>query len=130
MILTVYIRPENATSTLQDKAEHIPSWMAKNKLSLHIGKTELVDFLSCRDESVKMASTTISRAKSVKYLGVHLDKSLTFEAHVQSVLGKMAKHVSVVIRLRHFCKSSTVVRFYNIYLKPIRSFRIQLHEEK
>ena len=49
----VYIRPKNAPSTLQDKVEHIPSWMATNKLSLHIGKTELVHFLSCRDESVK-----------------------------------------------------------------------------
>ena len=57
--------------------------------------------------------------KSVKYLGVHLDKTLTFEAHVQSVLGKMAKQVLVVMLLRHFCKSSIVVRYYNIYIKPI-----------
>ena len=77
----VYIRPKNATSTLQDKVEHIPSWMAK-KLCLHIGKTALVHFLSCWDESVKMATTVQSPTKSVKYLGVHLDKSLTFEAHV------------------------------------------------
>ena len=31
--------------TLQDKVDHIPSWMAKNELSLHIGETELVHFL-------------------------------------------------------------------------------------
>ena len=115
----VYIRPKKAMSTLQDKVEQIPSWMAKNKLSLHIGKTELVHFLSCRDENVKMAKITISPTKSVKYLGVHLDKNLTFEAHVQSVLGKLAKHVSVVMRLRHFCKNSIVIRYYNIYMKPI-----------
>ena len=82
-------------STLQDEVELIPSWMAKNQLSLHIGKTELVHFLSCRDENVKRAKTIISPSKSVKYLVVHLDKNLTFEAHVQSVLGKLAKHVSV-----------------------------------
>ena len=56
--------------------------------------------LSCGDESVKMANTTISPPKPVKYLGNHLDENLTFEPHVQSVLGKMAKHVSVVMRLR------------------------------
>ena len=113
----VYIRPKNAT--LQDKVEHIPSWMAKNRVSLDIGKAELLHFLSCLDENVKMGNTTISPTKSVTYVGVHLDKNLTFEAHVQSVLGKMAKHVSVVMLLRRFCKSSIVVRYYDIYVKPI-----------
>ena len=70
----------------------------KQKLSLNIGKAELVHFLCCRDESVETAITTISPTKSVKYLGVHLDKNLTFEANVQSVLGKLARHVSVVMR--------------------------------
>ena len=96
-------------STFQDEVVHKPSWMAKNKLSLHFVKTELVHFLSCRDENVKMANTIISPTKSVNYLGVHLDKNPTFEAHVQSVLGKFVKLVSVIMRLRHFCKSSIVI---------------------
>ena len=93
--------------------------MAKNKLSLHFEKTELVHFLSCRDESVTMGNTTISPTESMKHLGVSLAKNLTFDAHVQSVLGKMAKHVSVVMRLRYLRRSSIVVRYYNIYKKPV-----------
>mgnify|MGYP000940316211 CR=1 FL=1 len=123
----VYIRPKNATSTFQDKVEQIPTWMAKNKLSLHIKKTELVHFLSCRDETVKVANTTIPPTKSVKYLGVHLDKNLTYEAHVQCVLGKLAKHVSVVMRLRHFCESSLAIRYYNIYMKPIIQYGLLVY---
>ena len=56
----VYIRPKITTSTLQDKVERLPSWMAKNKLILQTENTELVHFLSSRDESVKMGNTTIS----------------------------------------------------------------------
>ena len=89
------------------------------KMSLHIGQTKLVQIWSCRDESVKMANSTISATKSVKYLGVHLDKKFNFEAHIQSALGKMAKHISVVMRWRHFCESAIVVRYYNIYKKPL-----------
>ena len=69
----VYIRAKNTTLTRQDKVEYLPSWMAKNKRNLHIGRTEVVHFLSCRDESVKMANTIISPIKSVKYLGVHVE---------------------------------------------------------
>ena len=72
--------------------------MAKHKLSLHIGKIELVHYFSCRDESVKMPKTVKSPIKSVICLGVHMDENLTIKAYVQSVLGKMAKHLPVVIR--------------------------------
>ena len=90
----MYIRLKTATSTLQDKVEHIPSWMAKNKLNPRIRRPELVQLLSCRDKSGKLANTTIFPSKTVKYPDVHLDKNLSFEAHVESILGKMAKHVS------------------------------------
>ena len=114
-------------STLQDEVQHIPSWMAKNILSLYIGKTDLVHFLSCQDENVKMANTITSPTKSVKYLGVQLDKNLTFEAHVQSLLGKLAKHVSVIMLLTHFCKSSIVIRYYNIYMKPFIQYGLLVY---
>ena len=96
-------------------------------MSHHIGKTELAHVLSCREESVKLANTTISPIKSVKNPGVHLDRNLTFEAHVQSVFGKMAEHVSVVMRMRHFCKSSSVVRYYNIHMKPIIQYGLSVY---
>ena len=76
-------------------------------------------YLSCRDENVKMAITTTSPTKRMMSLGVHLDKNLTFEAHVQSALGKIAEYVSEVMRFRHFRKSSKVVRYHNIYMKPV-----------
>ena len=62
----VYNQPKNVMSTLQYKIEHILSFSEKNILSLHIRKIELVHFLSCRDESVKMAFTTLSPTKHVK----------------------------------------------------------------
>ena len=82
-----------------------------------------------------MANNTISPIKSVKCLGVHLDKNLTFEAQVQSVHDKMAKQVSAAMQLRYFCESSKVVRYYITYnlhevYHPIRSFSIRSHEEK
>ena len=96
MIPTVFIfHRKNATSTRQDKVKAILRCMAKTILSLHIGKTELLHFLNCWDKSVKMANTTMSPTKCVKYLGVHLDKR-DLQSPFQNILGKMAKHVLVV----------------------------------
>ena len=50
-----------------------------------------------------------------------------FEAHVQSKLGKLAKHVSVKMRLRRFCKSSIVMKYYDIYMKPIIQYGLSVY---
>ena len=85
----VYIRTQNATSTLQYNVEHIPSWMAKNKLGLHIGTTEIVNFLSFRNKNVKMGNSTTFPTK--------------------------------------FYGSSKVVRYYNIYMKPIIQYGLLVY---
>ena len=79
----VYARPKNETYTLQDEVEHIPGWMAMNKLSQKIPKTELVHFLNCKDESIVLKKTEITCTEYVKNLGILLDKNLTYGFHIK-----------------------------------------------
>ena len=58
-------------------------WLAENKLSLHMGKTELILFGSKRklkrvnNFSVTHRNVTIKATTKVTYLGVQLDKNLS-----------------------------------------------------
>ena len=115
----VYARSKNETSTLQDEVEHIPGWMAMNKLSQNIPKTESVHFFNCKDESIVLKNTEITCTEYVKYLGILLDKNLAYGFHVKRVLNKLAKHVAIINRLSHFTSSSVVIRYYKTYMKPI-----------
>ena len=123
----VYARPKNETSTLQDEVEHIPGLMAMNKLSQKIPKTELVHFLNCKDESIVLKNPEITCTEYVKYLGILLDKNLTYGFHVKRVLNKLAKHVSIINRLRHFTSSSVVIRYYKTYMKPIIQYGLLIY---
>ena len=123
----VYARPKNETSTLQDEVEHNPGWMAMNKLSQNIPKTELVHFLNCKDESIVLKNTEITCIEYVKYLGILLDKNLTYDFHVKRVLNKLAKHVSIINRQRHFTSSSVVIRYYKTYMKPIIQYGLLIY---
>ena len=123
----VYARPKNETSTLQDEVEHIPGWMAMNKLSQNIPKTELVHFLNCKDESIVLKNTEITCTEYVKCLGILLDKNLTYGFHVKRVLNIFAKHVSIINRLRHFTSSSVVIRYYKTYMKPIIQYGLLIY---
>ena len=123
----VYARPKNETSTLQDEVEHIPGWMAMNKLSQNVPKTELVHFFYCKDENIVLKNTEITCTEYVKYLGILLDKSFTCGFHVKRVLNKLAKHVSIINRLRHFTSSSVVIRYYKTYMKPIIQYGLLIY---
>ena len=123
----VYARPKNETSTIQDEVEHIPGWMAMNKLSQIIPKTELVHFLNCKDESIVLKNTEITSTEYVKYLGILLDKNVTYAFHVKRVLNKLAKHVCIINRLRHFTSSSVVIRYHKTYIKPIIQYGLLIY---
>ena len=123
----VYARPKNETSTLQDEVEHIPGWMAMNKLSQNIPKTELVHFLNCKDESIVLKNTEITCTEYVIYLGILLDNNITYGFHVKRVLKKLAKHVSIINRLRHFTSSSVVIQYYKTYMKPIIRYGLLIY---
>ena len=120
-------RPKNETSTLQDDVEHIPGWMAMNKLSQNIPKTELVHFLNCKVESIVLKYTEITCTEYVKYLGIFFDKNLPYGFHVKRVLNKLAKLVSIINRLRHFTSSSVVIRYYKTYRKPIIQYGLLIY---
>ena len=97
-----------------------------NKLSQNIPKTELVHFLNCKNGSIVL-NTEITRTEYVKYLGILLDKNLTYGFHVKRVLNKLAKHVSIINRLRHFTSSSVVIRYYKTYMKPIIQYGLLIY---
>ena len=71
-----------------------------------------------KDENLVFKKIQITFTKYVKLLGILLDKNLTFAIEVQRVLGNIAKQISFINRLRHFTRSSVMIRFYNIYMKP------------
>ena len=65
-------------------------WLRVNKLSLHVGKRELVVFRRQNTESknsfkIKLDGTRLFSTTSVKYLGVLLDEHLTWPPQISHV---------------------------------------------
>ena len=65
-------------------------WLRVNKLSLHVGKRELVVFRRQNTESknsfkIKLDGTRLFSTTSVKYLGVLLDEHLTWSPQISHV---------------------------------------------
>ena len=72
----------------------LSSWLVDNKLSLHLGKTESILFGSCKkicnspSLDIKCGDTKISSKKSVRYLGVDPEQTLSGKLILEYILKK------------------------------------------
>ena len=102
-ILCRYQPGETITTKIEDILLNPDNYLKKNKLTLNADKTELLYF-STRDElepKVTFNGNLIKSAENSRYLGIHLDSKLTFEAHLNVVLKKMRNILKM-------CKPPTV----------------------
>ena len=80
--------------SLSSELEAAREWLINNKLSLHLGKTESILFVSkrklntCSSIQVRCAGTTLASQTHVKYLGIDLDQSLTGERVANKIICK------------------------------------------
>ena len=101
---------ENA---LSEDLMSVSHWLVDNKLSLHLGKTESILFVSkqkLRSQSslnVTCNSTPISFTSSVKYLGVHIDQHLSFTTMAESVIQKANARLKFLYRKKDYFTKHT-----------------------
>ena len=69
-------------------------WLRANKISLNANKTEIIIFKRKNKKIEKKLNFRVSGQKintttTVKYLGVHLNDSLTWNTHLENLLPKL-----------------------------------------
>ena len=89
-----------------------------NKLSLNADKTELIYFrsnkrhLNLREIYVKLDGTRLTPANYVKYLGMYLDKHLSWDLHIQNLSKKLSRANGIISKLRHNAPRKVCLQVY------------------
>ena len=101
--------PEKIGYVLRNNLESCNKWLIENKLSLHMGKTELILFGSKRklskyaDYSILLSNGQIIKAtKSVVYLGLELNQYLDGEQIVLNIVKKVNSRLKFLYRQANF----------------------------
>ena len=74
--------------------KHLCQWIQSNRLSLNGGKTKIMIFRNRSQQINKKLNIRVSREKinptsSVKYLGVHLTPTLSWNTHLLELIPKL-----------------------------------------
>ena len=96
----------------------VSKWLRLNKLSLNAGKTELIFFrskqhlLNYDDISIKFNGIKLTPVDYVKYLGIYIDKYLSWNFHILQLSKKLSRANGILSKLRYYAPLETCLQVY------------------
>ena len=99
---------QETRNTLSECLESVKTWMDSNRLKMNPTKTEATVFCSQKQSwKVSTSSLTVVQEEillqeSIKYLGVHLDQSLTLHSNITKKCQIASFNLSKIRKLRKF----------------------------
>ena len=123
--------PNKLIQTMNEEIINVVDWLRVNKLSLNLKKTHFIIFQKQKarfdvNTELIVDGVNIERKNSTKFLGVMLDKCLTFEDHIEYIKGKVSRGLGILIRCRKLFTQKTLLTLYNSFLYPYLNFCISV----
>ena len=112
---------------LNNDLEQIANWFVQNNLVVNLKKTKTECVLygthqrtsRSKPMKVKINQTKITESDVYEYLGVKMDKNLTFSDHLEKTAKKATSRVKLLSRIRHNISPYTAEIIYKVTILPI-----------
>ncbi len=110
-------------STVNRELNKVSDWLIANRLTLNTGKSNFLVIHSKqkkRNHNIKMCinSNYLEEKEYVKYLGVLIDKNLSWASHIQQNKLKISKNLGILAKLRHNVTKPILRNIYNAFILP------------
>ena len=96
---------KNLKKKMNEDLKLIYIWLCSNRLSLNVDKTEFIVFRPLRKNfehrfTLTLNRTTLFESTKIKYLGLILDKALTWKHHIFELRKKLSRAVGILYKMR------------------------------
>ncbi|GBN97050.1 hypothetical protein AVEN_217213-1 [Araneus ventricosus] len=119
--------PIQALTLPQNYLTKLEAWLIRRKIKLNVDKSEAILFFKQKNDwpKINIYDTPVDWTNEVKYLGVILDKNLTFKSHTNHAREKFNKALRAQYSL--ICKNSSPfienkLLIYLAYIRPILAY--------
>ena len=109
---------------LSSELSKICTWLADNKLSIHLGKTESILFGSPRnlkkavDFTIAVGNNIITRKEEITYLGTVLEANLSGDKMAAKVIKKVNQRTRYLYRVSSLVNNSTLRTLARTLIQP------------
>ena len=108
----------------------VRQWLLSNKLAVNVSKTKYIVFSYRGDVNIgdiRIGEDIVLAADSVKFLGVFIDKHLTFFDHINHIGLKIAKNIGILNRLKLYLPHDTLKKLYYSLIHPYFLYSIEVY---
>jgi len=109
---------------------NVHAWLNLNRLSLNVQKTKAMIFHTNRRHvippNIRIQQQNIEYVDSFNYLGIILDKHLSWNSHINMVSKKISQLSGIMNKLKNFLPKPTLLTLYNSLALPHLNYGILL----
>ena len=114
---------QNLQTIVNSEMPKLVNWLTANRLSLNIKKTHVMVFGHLPESTKKEVAVTINGftldvVENTKFLGLLLDDSLNWKAHVNYITQKLAKSIGILTQARKVFDRKTLIQLYYSFIYP------------
>ncbi|GFX35375.1 RNA-directed DNA polymerase from mobile element jockey [Trichonephila clavipes] len=125
-ILSRHYNPNTLTQNINEHLAHLEIWFSVWKIALNTTKTEAVFFTQRRPPpEITLQNQRIPWSQHTKYLGVIIDKNLTFRQHITYVRNKFknaTRQLYSLIGKKSKLNRHNKMLIYTLILKPLLTY--------
>lgn len=118
----------NMEMSINSELTKITDWLKLNKLSLNSNKTKAMLFHTQRKNvnqlEIYIQGHKIEFVDEFNYLGITIDKHLTWNAHIKKVSKKISKTVGIMNRLKNTIPNYILLTIYHSLIMPYLNYGI------
>jgi len=127
----IYINkyPTTASSNLQIHLNYLSEWYDKWRVKINQNKSVHTTFTLKHGPNITLKNVQIPTSDTVKYLGLILDKRLTWNKHLRTkrlTLNNRMRMLRPLLIRNKFSSLNTKLLIYKTLLKPIWTYGLQL----
>ena len=119
---------DNLIREINNHVNYIFQWLCTNKLTLNVDKTKYLIFqprqkvTSNLHKPVLINDTPIASCYSLKYLGFHIDNTLTWADHIDYLEEKLSKNINILIKCKRYLSQKCLLNLYYALIYPYLSY--------
>ena len=115
---------ENILNTELNK---ISDWLASNKLSLNVTKSNFMHFSPGKNKNkhpidILINSVPVSEKTVTKYLGTLIDNKLSWTNHIQYIKSKISKAIGILSKIRYYVHKNVLLSLYYSLLQSYTNY--------
>lgn len=118
-------------SDMTDDLAKINAFLENNLLSLNAKKTKIMFFRGSRmtippHPNVEVKGCCIDEVETFKYLGIHLDSTLTWKIHIENLVKSNAPLCGMFRKLSHFLPRHVLMKVYYSFVHSRYQFGVSI----